>query len=392
MHPETFARQKDWLREVYETCAPLRRLTFDDLLDAFEQGKLLYVEGLSVPAFRFKRDFRGFAAGTVAAPGMLITGFPHIPRVFVLETGVPRYLSGPFYAEEKIEGYNVRLVKIGGEIKAFTRRGYVCPFATDRWPDFMPRLPDFFDEYPHYVVCCEVAGPENPFVTEWPPYVLEDVNFFCFDILDLSRHKFLKPEEKYDLFKRFSFPTPEVSGPFEPKPGDIKALKELLLRYDTEGREGVVLKPRDFSQGRVIKYVTPNSNISDLKVAFPYIGELEPGYIVQRLVRLAISRWELGEGYDERLYQALGEAVFGELERLFDRVTRGEPVEEVFRVRLRKEEALEALLAHFRTAQVRVEIRRKAWREGYLHVEFAKIYPKATSFWASKLEGLAQID
>ena len=390
MEPQEFSRQKELLREVYESTRRLQRLPLKDLLAAFEEGKILYVEGLSVPAFRFKRDFRGFEAGTVVAPGVIIRGFPHIPRVFVLNAGVPRYLRGPFYAEEKIEGYNVRLARVGGEIKAFTRRGFVCPFATDRWPDFMPRLPDFFDEYPHYVVCCEVAGPENPFVTEWPPYLKEDVGFFCFDIFDLTTEEFLPPEEKYALLERFSFPRPEVTGPLQPK--NLEPLKELLLRYDAEGREGVVLKPLSPRKGRVIKYVTPNSNVSDLRVAFPYIGELEPSYIVHRLVRAAISRWELGQGFDEGFYRELGAALFDQMPAILTQVARGEPVEETFRIRLRREEALLALLSHFRSAQVRIEVRRKEWRDGYLRVEFAKIYPRATSFWASKLEGWAQID
>ena len=384
------SRQKKLLEEVYRASPRLKKVTLEECLEALEQGKILFVEGLPVPAFRFKRDWRGFPAGTVFAPGFFMPGFPHIPRVFVLRTGVPRYLQGPFYAEEKIEGYNVRLARIAGEIRAFTRRGYICPFATDRWPDFLPRLPDFFDQFPHYVVCCEVAGPENPFVTEWPPHVKEDVGFFCFDVMDLSRQRFLSPEEKYELLRTYGFPTPEVNGPFSPE--DVTPLKEVLKRYEREGREGVVLKPVSPSSGRIIKYVTASSNVSDLKVAFPYIGELEPGYIVQRLVRMVITRWELDEGFDEEFYREVGRALFAEMPDLLDKVSQGKPVEEIFRVRLRREEAFEALLSHFRLAQVRVEIRRKEWKEGYLFVEFAKIYPRATAFWASKLEGLAQID
>ena len=382
--------QKKILKEIYKGCPSLKRVALKDLIAAFEQGKILYLEGLSLPAFRFKRDWRGFPAGTVIAPGFFMPGFPHIPRIFVLRTGIPRYLHGPFYAEEKIEGYNVRLANLAGEIKAFTRRGYVCPFATDRWPDFLPRLPEFFERHPHRVICCEVAGPENPFVSEWPPHVKEDVGFFCFDILDLSQRKFLPPAEKYALLREFGFPTPEINGPFSPE--KIDTIKEVLKSYEEEGREGVVLKPADPSSGRVIKYVTANSNISDLRVAFPYIGELEPNYIVHRLVRMVITRWELAEDFDPEFYRKVGEALFSDMPALLEKIARGQPVEEVFRIRLRREESLEALLSHFRAAQVRIEIRHKEWQGGYLRVEFAKIYPRATSFWATKLEGLAQVD
>ncbi len=390
MIEEEFKKQTELLREVYQALRPLRKVRLEDLEKALEQSKLLFIEGLKKPAFRFRREFRGFPAGTVIGPGLLMPGFPSIPRVFVLKTGIPRYISGPFYAEEKIEGYNVRLANVFGEIKAFTRRGYVCPFATDRWPDFLPMLPEFFEKYPRYVICCEVAGPENPFVSEWPPYIKEDVAFFVFDIFDLERQKFLAPEKKYALLREYEFRTPEISGPYSPQ--EIAPLKELILRYEEEGREGVVLKPVSFKDGRVIKYVTSSSNVSDLRVAFPYIGELDASYIVHRLVRMTITRWELDQPFDENFYQALGEAFFGEMKELLDKVAQGEPVEEVFKVRLRRKESLEALMAHFRTAQVRIEIRREEWKDEYLHVEFAKIYPKATSFWAGKLQGLAQID
>ncbi len=390
MIPEELALQKESLRQIYPSCPYMKALPLSKWEEALEKGKLLPVEGLPLPAFRLRREFKSFPVGTVFAQGFFLPGFPHIPRVFVLKTGVPRYIRGPFFAEEKIEGYNVRLARLNGQIWAFTRRGFVCPFATDRWPDFLPRLPEFFETYPHLAVCCEVAGPENPFVTEWPPYIKEDVDFFVFDLLDLEKWSFIPPEEKYSLLKAFDFRRPEVTGPLTPE--QISPLEALIKRYDAEKREGVVLKPVNLQKGRVLKYVTSASNLGDLRVAFPYVGELDANYIVHRLVRLAIGRWELGQPFDEAFFQELGESLFGEISPLLERVSRGEPVEEIFRVRLREEQALERLLAHFRRAQVRIELRRKENLGSHILVEFAKIYPRATTFWASKLEGLAQID
>ncbi|NPB10025.1 MAG: RNA ligase [Thermodesulfobacteria bacterium] len=390
MTPENLHQQKELLAELYQKLPHLKILPLSKWEEALERGKLVPLEGLPKPAFRIRREFRGQTVGTVITEDLFLPGFPSIPRVFVLKTGVPRYIRGDFFAEEKIEGYNVRLARIGEEIFAFTRRGFVCPFATDRWPDFLPRLPEFFARHPQLAVCCEVAGPENPFVTEWPPYVKEDVDFFVFDLLDLEKKGFVPPEEKYRLLEEFSFHHPEINGPFQPE--DLAPLQELLRRYDREGREGVVLKPADPRRGRILKYVTSASNLGDLRVAFPFVGELDANYIVHRLVRLAIGRWELGQPFDEEFYRQLGESLFGEMDDLLERVSRGEAVEEIFRIRLRREEALEKLLAHFRHTQVRIEIRRTERRDGYLFVEFAKIYPRATTFWAGKLQGLAQID
>lgn len=389
MLPRELAKRKEELAKVYQATSKLRRVAFKDLEKALVEGKLLPVEGLPGPVFRFKRDFRGFSTGTVVAEGFLMPGFPSIPRIFCLKTGIPRYLPGPFFAEEKIEGYNVRLVRLFGQVLAFTRRGYICPFATDRWPDFLPDLPRFFDDHPELVLCCEVAGPENPFVTEWPPHVKEDINFFVFDLLHLKTGELLPPTEKYELLKTYGFPTPEINGPFQAK--DLEAIRELILRYDREGREGLVFKPLD-DQGRVVKYVTSRSNVNDLRVTFPFIGELDASYIVHRLVRLAITRFELSQPFDQAFYQELGQALFGEMERVLSRIAQGQPIEEVFRLRFRQEETLGKLLTHFRTAQVRIEIRDIEWDGRHFRVEFAKIYPRATTFWANKLEGLAQID
>ncbi len=388
--PEELKQQKTLLKELYHRLPALKFLPWPKWEEALEQGKIVPVEGLPGPAFRVRREFKGLTPGTLFTPELFIPGFPSIPRIFVLRNGIPRYLRGPFWAEEKIEGYNVRLARVFGQIFAFTRRGYVCPFATDRWPDFLPHLPRFFEENPHLVVCCEVAGPENPFVTEWPPHVREDVNFFVFDLFDTEKKTFVTPQEKYTLLETYKFHHPEINGPFEPN--EVAALEKLLKRYDQEGREGVVLKPAHPKGGRVLKYVTSASNLGDLKVAFPYIGELDANYIVHRLVRLAIGRWELSQPFDQSFFQELGRSLFGEIAPLLDRVSQGGTVEEIFRIRLRRERALEALLAHFRRTQVRVEIRRKERRGTHLFVEFAKIYPRATSFWAGKLEGLAQID
>ncbi len=384
-----------YLEELWETFREIRAQlpalqTHPEELwrEALAQGRISPLEGVSLPLFRIRRDFKGFSEGTVLGPGLMVPGFPHIPRIFRLKTGVPRYFQGPFYAEEKIEGYNVRIFATPKGPLAVTRRGFVCPFATDRWPDFLPRLPEFLQAHPDLCLCVEVAGPENPFVSEWPPYIKEDVRFFVFDLLHLPSGKLLPPEEKYALLRSYAFPQPEIHGPFYPE--DLSGLRELLKRYEAEGREGVVLKP--VTQGPRVKYVTPVSNLEDLRVVFPYLGEVPPEYITHRLARYLLGHWELFGDFGEEEYRRLGRSLLEGLASFLSRIDAGEPVTEVFRVRFRSEAAFEALIAHFRHARVRIEVRRKEKRGNYLWVEFVKIYPRATSFWKSKLEGFAVVD
>ena len=376
------------LKGVYFRNEQMRRLPLEAWERALQAGKLHALAGTKHPLFRLRRDFRGFAAGTVFGPGITLPGFPHIPRLFRLSTGVPRYFRKPFFAEEKIEGYNVRLFRIGGEILALTRRGFICPFATDRFPDFLPDLPRFLDDHPDLCVCVEVAGPGNPFVGEWPPYIREDVRFFVFDLMKVPEGRLLPPEEKYALLETYGFPRPEIHGPFEP--GAPEPLLDLLRRYEAEGREGVVLK--ESGGGTYLKYATPASHLEDLRVVFPYLGDVPPEYLTHRLVRYVLSRWELAGSLSGEEWSEVGRRLLAPLSELLRRVDEGEPVTEAFRLRFRTERALRALLAHFRHARVKVEVRKVEKKEGYLVVELIKIYPRATAFWKQKLEGFAVVD
>jgi putative ATP-dependent DNA ligase len=119
--------------------------------------------------------------GVVVTDAEIIFDFPRIARILQLENGIKLTFVNPFYVEEKVDGYNVRIAKIEDRVFAFTRGGYVCPFSTDRLVDFFD-IGKFFDENPELIVCGEIAGPENPYNKETPPYVTEDVRFFAFDI------------------------------------------------------------------------------------------------------------------------------------------------------------------------------------------------------------------
>lgn len=376
---------KKILKTFWEKNAFLRSFSFEEWEKAYEKGKLIFNTWKDFIYFRLNKDFKNLPVGTFFNDKLFVKGYPSIPRIYVLKTGLKRYLCYPFYAEEKIEGYNVRLIRINREILAFTRRGYICPFATDRWEDFLPTLPDFFDQHPDYTLCCEVAGPENPFVSEWPPYIREDINFFVFDILDRKRGRFLWVPEKIKLLKKFHLNHPEIFGPFDPN-NDYNSIRKIILNFHKEGKEGLVFKSEDVSSR--IKYVTPYSNLMDLKIVFPYLGEVDPNYISLRLIRLLTNLYEFEE-FKEEVYTELGKYLFEEALNLIKSRTI---CEEIFKVRFKKEENFLALLAHFKLARVNVEILEKFWKNNYLWVKFKKIYPKATQFWHHKLEGWGEVD
>jgi len=375
----------EYLKRCYNSQALLQKLPFSFWEEKLKQGALRFFLWKDKFFFRFNREFKGFPLGTFFNDEIFVFGYPHIPRIYTLKTGIKRYLQYPFYVEEKIEGYNVRLVKVKDEILAFTRRGYVCPFATDRWEDFLKGLPQFFEEHPGLVVCCEVAGPENPFISEYPPYIKEDVNFFVFDFMKIGKMEFLKPSEKYVLLEKYNFSSPEINGPFHPI-SDYETIYSLIKRYHFEGKEGVVFKPE--KEGKVIKYVTPYSNIEDVKICLPFLGDIDPNYISLRIIRLILNLLEFKELRKEILNSA-GKELF---ERVLLELEKGEPIQEVFRVRFKKETNFNALIAHFKSARISIEIKSKEWKNGYLFVEFSKSYHRATHFWKQKIEGWGEVD
>jgi len=69
-----------------------------------------------------------------------------------------------------------------------------------------------------------------------------------------------------------------------------------------------------------------------------------------------------------------------------------QPSYEVFRLRFRDEANFLALLSHFKQTRVNIEVLEKRWEGSYLRVAIKKIYPKATQFWRSKLEGWGEVD
>lgn len=376
---------KEFLSECYSENPRLKKYPFSEWQSALEKEKLQLSSFRGKYFFRLNKEFKSFQAGTVFGKNFFVPGYPSIPRIFLLKTGIKRYLEYPFYAEEKIEGYNIRLAKVEDEILTFTRRGFVCPFAYDRYADFLPRLPEFFDRSPSVVVCAELAGPENPFVSEFPPQVKEDVCFFVFDFYDTEKGVFLVAEEKLKLLKEYAFPHPEIFGPLDPDK-DYERLRSLILRYHREGREGLVFKPE--GAGRRVKYVTPYSNLADLKVVFPYLGEVDPNFVSLRLIRLLLGIHEFTELKDEVMAE-VGRYMF---EEALKSLNLDQPSYEVFRLRFRDEANFLALLSHFKQTRVNIEVLEKRWEGSYLRVAIKKIYPKATQFWRSKLEGWGEVD
>ncbi len=354
----------------------------DLVKEAVRQRKARSEAFLGYEYLRFSDDFKDVPRGTVLFQDTVIWGYPHIGRIFVLEKGIREQFSGPFWVEEKVDGYNVRILRVGNEVIALSRGGYICPFTTDRIGDFIDL--SFFEDNPDLVLCAEVAGPENPYIEESPPYVKEDIKVFVFDIMRKGSKDFLPQEEKLKMIDRYSLPSVEVFGRFTHE--DIPKIKDLLLKLSEEEREGVVFKGED---GRRAKYITSYANLSDIKVTAKNMLQLPAEYYTNRLLRIVLFMEEEGVERTKHLYEELGRAFIDGLFEAIDQFKKEHRVSRTFRCRFHRKENAIALIELLRRTSKHIQvIERSLERENGMWVlTFDKVFLNMTGLLGHLLGG-----
>ncbi|WP_276253510.1 RNA ligase [Halomontanus rarus] len=312
----------------------------------------------------------GIERGTVLIAGTVVRGFPKIPRTLVVSTGVPEHFHGPVAVEEKLNGYNVRLVRIDGEVLAFTRSGIVCPFTTRVVRrDLEAELEAVFDEHPRAMVCGEMIGPENPYTAHEYPDV-DSIAFRAFGWRDRERGTPLPVLERRERYESFGVPQTRYFGTDEPD-AIADRLPDLVDELDAEGREGVVLQSRDGD--RQLKYTTSAANRGDLAYAFSMPFEYGQEFVFRRLIREAFQAVEWGESETEARERAhrLGDAILCSMIESIDAVAAGETVGDRHTVRA-EPETIDALLEHLREQGLTLHIEQDRAENGERVVTFCK--------------------
>ncbi len=338
---------------------------------------------------RFQDDFKGLDRGTVVLDDRVVFAYPHIPRLTSLVGGIRRFLKGPFFVEEKIDGFNVRVVFHGGRLLAFTRGGYLCPFTMDRLPDFL--RPEFFEDYRDAVLIVEVAGPENPYIEVAPPNIPEDIQVYALDVME--EDAFWDPARRYEVFSAYGFQQPRRWGPFHP--GAPAKVLEVLRLLDREAIEGMVLKEPVAVMGhRAYKYYTPRATLRDLAVDSDLLFELPPEFFVSRVQRLAIALAELGKTPDDEFFRDLGRSLLEGLFTVIRQYPRRRSIAHRLSIRVHDERTVERLLQHFsRSRVVRVRVLdQRVGEDGLLHVTLEKTYVRATSVLNDWMKGSTLIE
>lgn len=307
--------------------------------------------------------------GTVLYEGAVVRGFPKVPRTLMLSEGVPRYFDDDVYVEEKMNGFNVRVARLDGDLLAFTRSGIVCPFTTmylgRRYGDEIEAL---LDEASDSMVCGELVGPDNPYTAHPYPEV-DGLDLRVFDVRGRASGEPLPVEERRALVDGYGLPQVPLLGVHaaEDAADEIWA---TVRELDEEGREGVLMKSHDVDQQ--LKYTTSAANQDDLAYAFSLPFDYGQDFMFRRIIREAFQSHEHdAEKQQVERARSLGESILSSMVDTVGRVDDGETVGEEHSVRAKPEE-VEALLDHLRSQGLHLVIREDRQEDGERCVEFVK--------------------
>ena len=330
-------------------------------------------------------EYQGVPRGTAVFGNRTVYGYPSIGRILSLQQGLAEHFDGPFWAEEKVNGYNVRIFKLDGEVIALTRGGFICPFTTDRAMDFLPMT--LFEDHPELVVCAEVAGPGNPYIESSPPFIAEDVELFVFDFMRINQQARVGATDKHALIEHYGLPAVGRYGRF--LPGDVNALLELLARLNAEEREGLIFK-EDRLNGHAAKHVTAASALSDIRATAATLTDLPPEYFTNRILRLVLYLREQKLSHTREMDRELGAAFLEALDEAMTQYEREHKVFHTFRCRFHLRDNAERMFAHLKLAggrQINVS-KRALYAEGTDWIlEFDRNYPAINGLFSSVLQG-----
>ncbi len=335
---------------------------------ALEDHSIIPDEFDGVIFYRVVRKAGLLNKGSVVTDSGIIFDFPHIARILHLENGIKSAFASPFYAEEKVDGYNVRIMRVRDLVLAFTRGSYVCPFSTDRLKDFF-NAERFFNENPDMIICGEIAGPGNPYNKESPPYVTEDVRFFAFDIRVKDTARQVPIAERYRLFDKYEIPTVKRFG--RHTASDISRLKKYIQELNEKGCEGLVFKPANPSE-RMLKYVTAGSCLRDMRVTSHVMIETQAEFFTHRMLRAVFYLLENNSHLDRKFTEQAGEALLLPLFESVKKAADSEMITERFEVRFNNKRNIKKLFEHFHKCKVDADMVKLKKIRQYWHVVFVR--------------------
>ncbi len=342
-----------------------------------------------IEALRFDRKFGEIEEGTVVAKTIngvrIVRGFPKIRRALTLYPSIRKHFEREVAVEEKMNGYNIRIAKLGKNLYALTRRGYICPYTTEKVRK-KGEMADFFKDFPNHALCCEAVGEESPFVPK-KIYGIKELDFFVFDIRELETNNPLRVDEKIRLCEEYSIEHVPFLGTYESRNAH-EIVKDLIHRLGKSGREGVVMKDPEMKI-EPLKYTTSETNAGDLSYAFRFFNDYGKDFMFSRIIREGFQSFEFAENQEEFRERCLrlGMAILKPMIESIKDVSNGEWVSEKIKLRFDDIEVLELFLKHLRKMGVDFRVRNIVKSEKGAVLHFERVMRSTTDKIRTHLEG-----
>ncbi len=341
-----------------------------------------------IEALRFDRKFGEIEEGTVVAKTVngvrVIRGFPKIRRALTLYPSIKNHFEREVAVEEKMNGYNVRIARLGKSLYAFTRRGYICPYTTEKARNLIGM--DFFKDFPDLMLCCEAVGEESPFVPK-RIYEIDGLDFFVFDIREARTNKPLPVKRKIELCEEYDLKHVHLLGIYSSKNAH-EEISSIIRKLGKERREGVVIKDPEMKI-EPLKYTTSETNAGDLSYAFRYFNDYGKDFMFSRIVREGFQSFEFAESEEEFRERCLrlGMSILKPMVESIRVVSDGEWVSEKIRLRFQSIEVMELFLKHLRKMGVDFRVKEIKKDSGGAVLHFERIMRSTTDKIRTHLEG-----
>lgn len=281
----------------------------EKLVLAYKKGNLKFYKNRFITALQFRKAVGKIEAGTmVSLHGEIdvVRGFPKIRRTLMLENALKSHFNKEVAVEEKMNGYNVRVAFINSKIVAFTRGGYVCPYTTKKAPELLD-LTRFFQDHPDLVICGEMLGTDNPYVSHYYPEIGK-IGFRIFDLRNKLTGKPLSIPKKREILDKYGLPAVRLLGIYPVD--DPYQILELVKKLGKDGREGVVMKDPQMDIPP-LKYTSSQAHDDELIYAFKFPFDLGKAFFFSRVIREGFQSYEMNESDVEMKDRAqrLGESI-----------------------------------------------------------------------------------
>lgn len=347
----------------------------EKLEESIKKGNTKFFISMGIPTLLFKKETGELESGTViylADEIEVIRGFPKIRRTLLLGPSLKNHFHDLIAVEEKMNGYNVRIASIScsdicqdisknpessskgfdevnGDIKhekivALTRGGYICPFTTKKAQELMD-LDDFFADNPELVICGEMVGTDNPYVSQYYPEIGK-LAFRVFDIRHKLSNEPLSIDAKRKLLKQYNLPVVRLFGVFSADDAHEKIL-EIIKEIGLEHREGVVMKHPSM-EIPPLKYTSSQAHDREIKYAFNFPFDFGRAFFFSRVVREGFQAYEMEDSPEElqKRAQRLGESIIYPMMDIIKQINDGEPAVEDTTINVDSKKEAEEFVRH----------------------------------------------